>query len=76
MIEPIATCLKHVGVSLNANALAHTVQVKDFLAFAEGNHTNPPFIRFLKLHGIKVHTAVGLALMAGLALPQTLATFA
>ncbi|DBA75531.1 TPA: hypothetical protein ACH3X2_009094 [Trebouxia sp. C0005] len=48
--------------------------VKDFLAFAEGNHTNPPVIRFLKLHGIKVHTAVGLALMAGLALPQVLAT--
>ncbi len=50
------------------------MQVKDFLAFAEGNHTNPPVIRFLKLHGIKVHTAVGLALMAGLALPQMLAT--
>lgn len=48
--------------------------VKGFLAFAEGNHTNPPVIRFLKLHGIKVHTAVGLALMAGLALPQMLAT--
>ena len=56
------------------NALAYTMQVKDFLAFAENNHTNPPVIRFLKLHGIKVHTAVGLALVAGLALPQMLAT--
>ena len=50
------------------------VQVKDFLAFAENNHTNLPVIRFLKLHGIKVHTAVGLALIAGLALPHLVAT--
>lgn len=48
--------------------------VKDFLAFAENNHTNLPVIRFLKLHGIKVHTAVGLALIAGLALPHLVAT--
>lgn len=51
------------------------MQVKDFLAFAENNHTNPPVIRFLKLHCIKVHTAAGLALVAGLALPQLLPAY-
>ncbi len=60
--------------ALTLYPLAYILQVKDFLAFAEYNHTNPPVIRFLKLHGIKVHTAVGLALMAGLGLPQMLAT--
>lgn len=51
------------------------MQVKDFLTFAEANHTAPPVIRFLKLHCIKVHTAVGLALIAGLSLPQLCATY-
>lgn len=46
--------------------------VRDFLFFAEMNHTDLPVIRILKLHCIKVHTSIGLALAVGLVAPQLL----
>ena len=49
------------------------MQVLQFLKHAEAHHTNPAVSRFFKLHLIRIHTAVGAALIAGLALPQVLA---
>ena len=48
------------------------LQVLDFLKHAEANHTNPAVSRFFKLHCIKVHSIVGAAMIAGLALPSFL----
>lgn len=52
---------------------AVVLQVLDFLQHAESNHTNPSVSRFFKLHCIKVHSTVGAALIAGLAVPQLIA---
>ena len=48
------------------------LQVLDFLKHAEANHTNPAVSKFFKLHCIKVHSIVGAAMIAGLALPSFL----
>lgn len=48
------------------------LQVLEFLKHAEANHTNPSVSRFFKIHCIRIHSVVGAAIVAGLALPQAL----
>ena len=57
-----------------AKSNGRSMQVLQFLKHAEANHTDAAVSRFFKLYCIRVHTAVGAALIAGLALPQVLAS--